>query len=89
MTKKLFLLLVAVLLCAVPANAQIGGTIKGRVVDPQAAIIAGAALTLTSTELQGQKTAVTDAEGNFVFLGLPPGAYRLEVKQTGFQPAAQ
>jgi len=89
MTKNLFPLLVAVFFCAVTANAQIGGTIKGRVVDPQGAIIAGAALTLTSPELQGQKTAATDAEGNFVFLGLPPGAYRLEVKQTGFQPAAQ
>ena len=60
MTKKLFPLFIAVFLCALTANAQIGGTIKGRVVDPQGAIIPGAALTLTSPELQGQKTAVTD-----------------------------
>ncbi len=89
MTKRLFSLLIALFSCAVTDHAQVAGTIKGQVVDPQGAVIAGAMLTLTSTELQGQKTAVADAAGNYVFLGLPPGTYQLEVKQTSFQTVAQ
>src|SRR2546425_734589 len=89
MTNKLFSLLIAVFFCAVTAQAQVTGTIKGQVVDPQGAVIPGATLTLRSPEVQGRKTVVTDAEGNYVFLGLPPGIYQLEVKQTGFQTIAQ
>ncbi len=58
---------------------------RGQVLDPQGATIPGATLTLTSPELQGQKTVSADSSGNYVFLGLPPGVYKLEAKQSGFQ----
>ena len=89
MFKKLSMLTGLILIAAVSVYAQYTGAIRGQVADQNGAIVPGATLTLTGAALQGQKTVVTDAEGNFVFLGLAPGAYEITVKQTGFQSAKQ
>jgi hypothetical protein len=83
---KVAMLIALQLALSVSAFAQSAGTINGRVVDPQSASVPGAALTLKSPELQGQRSAVTDSEGNYTFLGLPPGTYQLTVSANGFQP---
>src|SRR5258705_5404905 len=86
MTNKLLFPLIALFLSAVTASAQTGnGTIKGRVIDPNDLILPGAALLLEGSDLQGQKTARADDEGNYVFQGLPPGTYKLLVKRSGFK----
>lgn len=77
------------LLSAVSISAQLPGAIRGQVTDQNGAILPGATLTLSGAQLQGRKTAIADAEGNFVFLGLAPGDYKVEVRQSGFQDAAQ
>jgi hypothetical protein len=74
-TTKIAMLIALLLAFSSSAFAQSAGTINGRVVDPQSASVPGAALMLKSPELQGQRTAVTDSDGNYTFLGLPPGTY--------------
>src|SRR5262249_8284063 len=72
------------MVAAASTNAQHAGAIKGRVLDPQGALVAGATLTLTSSELQGRRTFVSNEMGAYIFLGLPPGVYQLEATRTGF-----
>lgn len=89
MSNRRWLPMVFWMLVAVPANAQYTAAIKGRVLDPQGALVAGAALTLTGSELQGRKTFVSNEIGAYIFLGLPPGVYQLEATQTGFDAFTQ
>lgn len=85
MFRKLVLSSCWILLLAVGIRAQYTSVLKGRVSDQAGAAVPGATLTLSGAALQGLKTAVADAEGNFIFLGLAPGDYEIEVKQAGFQ----
>src|SRR6266545_691396 len=89
MTKGKWLLVAFCLLATTRANAQYTGTVKGQVVDPQGALVPGVILTVTGPELPGRRTTVSGETGNYVFLGLPPGVYQLEAKQTGFQTFMQ
>jgi len=89
MSDRQWLLMVLWMLVAMPANAQYTSAIKGQVVDPQGALVAGATLTLTGSELPGRKTSVSNGAGNYIFLGLPPGVYLLEVTQPGFHSFTQ
>ena len=84
--EKLFLLLIAAFLFTATANAQtVNGTIKGQVTDPNGLILPGVTVLLEGSGLQGQKSATSDTEGNYVFLGLPPGTYTIQVKGAGFK----
>jgi carboxypeptidase family protein/TonB-dependent receptor-like protein len=89
MSNRQWLLMVFWMLVAMPANAQYTSAIKGQVVDPQGALVAGATLTLTGSELPGRRTSVSNGVGNYIFLGLPPGVYLLEVTQPGFHNFTQ
>jgi hypothetical protein len=89
MSKRQLLLTVFWMLAVIPVNAQYTGAIKGRVVDPQGAFVAGVRLTLTGSDLPGRKISVSNEVGNYVFLGLPPGVYELEATQSGFHVYTQ
>ena len=65
--------------------AQDTGRITGRVTDPVGAVIVGARLTLTRTAGL-DRHAVTDGQGNFVFVALEPGDYQLQAEAKGFAP---
>ena len=66
--------------------AQTGtSAIRGTVLDPQKAAVAGATVTLTSLETNTVRTKTTNEAGSFVFDLIPPGAYRLEVEGKGFK----
>ena len=86
------LLLVAAALLLVPATgaqAQTTGRILGQVLDAQGAALPGATVTVSSPNLQGVQTQVTDGEGNYRFLSLPPGRYTVKVELASFKPAEQ
>jgi hypothetical protein len=86
------LLLVAAALILVPATgaqAQTTGRILGQVVDAQGAALPGATVTVSSPNLQGVQTQVTDSEGNYRFLSLPPGRYSVKVDLTSFKTGEQ
>jgi hypothetical protein len=78
-----------VLAAAMPAFAQGGGasstgTIQGRVVDAQGAVLPGVAVTATSAALLGAQTTVTSETGNYRFPAVPPGAYTVTYELVGF-----
>jgi Carboxypeptidase regulatory-like domain len=84
------LLLIAVLIgLTVPATlgqtSYSTGTLRGTVLDPQAASIANATLTVTNTATGVVETEKSSADGSYQFLALNPGTYDLEVVAQGFE----
>jgi hypothetical protein len=80
---KKFLLMLLCLALAAPAMAQVqSGTIAGVVRDEQSGVLPGVTVTLTSSDRTA--TFVTDADGRFRFLNLPPGSYRVTTDLPGF-----
>jgi Carboxypeptidase regulatory-like domain/TonB-dependent Receptor Plug Domain len=68
------------------ASAQIaGGNIYGTVVDQQGAVLPGVDVTLTASTIGGQPRAtVTDSQGQFRFLNLDAGTYKVTTNLAGF-----
>jgi carboxypeptidase family protein/TonB-dependent receptor-like protein len=77
-------LLVGVLVST--AGAQFaGGNIYGSVVDQQGGVLPGVEVSLTAPSIGGQpRTTVTDSQGQFRFLNLDPGTYKVTTNLTGF-----
>ena len=75
--------------CVVPrSSAQTQtGTVEGRIVDQQGAVLPGVAVTLTGP--RGSQTAVTDPDGHFRFVGVTPATYSLKAELTGFATETQ
>ena len=68
-----------------PAGAQTPtGTVTGRVIDQGGLSVPGATVSVTSPNLQGTRTAVTSANGDFILPSLPPGEYTISVELSGF-----
>lgn len=88
-TGRLLLSITMLLLAAAAAMAQsqTTGKIAGNVSDERGSVISGAEVTLTSKATGEVRTAVTDSEGNYSFLLLPPGTYQLAFKAQGFKKA--
>jgi len=85
--KRVLVLMVAMIIAAAAgASAQIAtGNIYGTVVDDQGGVLPGADVALVSTSIGGQpRTTVTDAGGQFRFLNLDPGTYRIEISLPSF-----
>jgi hypothetical protein len=79
--------MVAMALLCVPAAAQTGGTLQGRVVDNQGLALPGATVTLTNVETGWTRTDVSDQEGWYRAPVLPPGIYAIRAELSGFAPA--
>src|SRR5215471_18429540 len=71
---------------APPASAQIAtGNIYGTVVDQQGGVLPGVDVTLTAVSIGGQpRTTVTDTQGQFRFLNLDAGTYKITTNLSGF-----
>jgi len=76
--------LVVILLFGVSAFANIFGTVRGVVHDPQHRPIADASVKLKSATSDWTQTAQTDQEGAFSFSAVPVGDYLVTVTKTGF-----
>jgi hypothetical protein len=87
---RVAMLFAMVLLVAVGAFAQTNdsGAIAGTVKQGGTSL-PGVTVEVRSTALQGVRTAVTDAGGNFRFTLLPPGQYNLTATLSGFTPVTQ
>ena len=73
-------------LCAASALGQeVTGDLEGRILDPQSQPVEGATITVTGPSLQGERGTVTDPEGRFRVLALPPGSYTVNVARLGFR----
>ncbi len=58
-------------------------SLQGTVTDPSGSAIAGASVVLAN-EAKLQRTTVTDAQGGYRLLALPPGSYTLVITAKGF-----
>jgi hypothetical protein len=68
------------------AFAQLqSGRILGTIFDPQKAGIPGATVTVTNLATNVSRSAVTDAEGNYVVTPIDPGTYNVSAEISGFQ----
>src|SRR5215471_5787320 len=79
------------LLCLTPgaAYASAFGTLRGIVHDPQHHPIQGAQVKLRAQASEWMQTAETNAEGEFEFLAVPLGEYRVTVAHPGFNTLEQ
>jgi hypothetical protein len=66
------------------AQGTITGSLTGNVTSDNAPL-PGATVTVTSPQLQGSRTAITDANGNYNIAGLPPGDYTVRIELQGLQ----
>ncbi len=74
-----------VLLVSVTSWAQQDGTITGKITDSSGAVLPGVGITLTSPQVMGQRTAITDETGGYRFGLLVPGLYALKYELPGFK----
>ncbi|HEV2984587.1 MAG TPA: carboxypeptidase regulatory-like domain-containing protein, partial [Vicinamibacterales bacterium] len=70
--------------------AQAGdGTLTGYVKDDTGAVLPGVTLTATSPAMIGARTAVSDGQGAYRLVNLPPGQYVLVAELQGFTTVRQ
>jgi hypothetical protein len=90
--KEAFIISVVIMLLASVfsfSQSRQTGAIQGRVADDQGSALPGANLTLTSPNLMGVRTFVSDSLGEFRFPALPPGVYTLKAELQGFVASVQ
>src|SRR6476646_1524010 len=63
-------------------------TVLGTVRDPSGAVIAGARITLRNVNTGVTATGKTDASGNYEFLTVKIGDYRVDAGAPGFRPVS-
>ena len=85
--QRLLRIACALLLSVMPvtlAAQATTGSISGTATDESKAIIPGVMITVTNPETGLARTAVSDADGRFRVLNLPPGTYVLSAELQGF-----
>ena len=61
------------------------GSIVGTLTDASGSSVPGAVVTLTNTGTSERRTAESDSLGNYQFVNLVPGRYKIEIEKTGFK----
>jgi hypothetical protein len=72
-------------LCAMAFAQEFRGTISGRVVDQQDALVPNVNIQLTEVSTGSKRSATADAEGMFTLPFLAPGLYEVVVEAPGFK----
>ena len=81
---RFWAVLAAVLLVGTSAFAQTTSSLTGRVTmdgNP----LPGVTVTISSPQMQGTRTAVTDVNGNYNFTSIPPGQYTVRFEMESMQ----
>jgi outer membrane receptor for ferrienterochelin and colicin len=65
------------------------GVIRGTVVDPTGAVVAGADVAALNVNTQVESRQQTDGDGRFAFLSLSPGRYSITSSKGGFSKVIQ
>ncbi len=82
MRKKIFLILVLVVLAQIPLLAATTGKIAGKVTDQDGNPVPFASVFFEGTEIGTQ----TKENGTYTIINVPPGTYNLICQRSGFQP---
>src|SRR5271165_3058508 len=81
--------LLALLLAVWPwltSTAQVAyGSIAGRISDSSGAVVKGASVTLTDLGTDESRVSTTNSDGDYRFVNLVPGKYRIDVKAARFR----
>jgi Carboxypeptidase regulatory-like domain len=84
-----FACLLAVLVLALAPSGGWGqnvyGTITGTATDASGAAVANANVTLTNMDTAEKHSIETDASGNYTFVNILPGRYKIEGEKSGFK----
>ena len=78
-----FALCVSLFAMSAMAQTSTTGSIEGTVVDANGAAVPGVTVMVTSPNMISAQSAVTDGEGHFRVLNLPPGKYNIKIEETG------
>ena len=91
MRNKFLLLLALVLVSTAPLFGQAtSGSVAGTITDSSGAALPGVTVELSGPAMQGSKTDVTDAHGQYRFNNIPPGeGYKLAATLSGFAPTTK
>jgi hypothetical protein len=83
--------LIALVFAALSSPAQSGnaGAVRGTVTDPSGAVIPNATVHLTNERSGLDRTATSDAAGQFSFSNVPFNPYRIDVTAKGFAHLSQ
>lgn len=68
------------------AEAGTTGAVRGQVLDAEGLPVPNATVVLTGADVAGERTVVTDGNGEFRMLGLAPGPKEVLVTKEGFNP---
>ena len=83
------LVLVTVLMWAVTSAAAFGqtryGRISGTVTDSSGAAVGQVNVTLTNLETNATNQIESEASGNYSFVNILPGSYRIQAEKNGFK----
>src|ERR1051325_6061800 len=66
-------------------RADVTASILGNAHDSTGATLPGVKVTVTNVNTNLQQSAVTDTSGEYRFLSLPVGTYRIDAELSGFQ----
>ena len=81
------LLFLVLMLATATALAQFTASIQGIVQDPTGAGVANATIRLTNTATGVSTTGKSDPSGNYRFVSIAPGNYKITVEAAGFSQA--
>src|SRR5579863_5872384 len=74
----------------IPAFSQsTSGRIVGRTADPTGAVLSGVKITLVNEATSANRSTQSNANGDFNFVEVVPGSYRVEFELTGFKKNVQ
>jgi len=76
---------ILVSLLAIPAMAQ-QRAIRGKVTNEKGEIIVGAPVSIQGMDIKREYTTKTDKKGEYFYMGLPSGLYRVVVRAPGYAP---
>ncbi len=82
---KLLLVLFSAFLLTATAFAAEKGTLKVRILDDEGVPLPGVSVTLSSPQMMGTRTRLTNEMGEALFINLTPGVYQIQSTLDGFQ----
>ncbi|MFB3826960.1 MAG: carboxypeptidase regulatory-like domain-containing protein [Bryobacteraceae bacterium] len=83
------LLVCGALMAAAVSAQEFRGSITGRVIDPQQALVPGARIAAIQMETMAKAETVSTSDGQYTLPFLPPGTYRVTAEFQGFKKFAR
>jgi Carboxypeptidase regulatory-like domain len=81
------LLALTLLVACLSYGQAVTGSLLGTITDSSGAAVPNAKVTITDANTGIGRTSNTNESGNFSFVDLPPGTYKVATEQTGFKRA--